>query len=231
MFHKSFITISIIALITGSAVYAYPGEVACTVTSKKSEFSNTQKLLLQEAKDRIAAKFGLMQSKPVIVFFEEQDSFWPLRLNEYGSTSFLGAKTCVVIGPKGQNVDVIAHELMHAETEYRVGYWRRWLEFPIWFDEGLAMQVDHRERYNLPTGTETSYVRQLKLVSDFAVSDNELLTNHYASAKSEVALWVSKVGKDSVYDQLNRVKEGLSFDTVWLSSETELTKPSSGHSR
>ena len=231
MFHRSLIAISIIALIIGLAVNAYPGEAVCAVVSEKGEFSITQKQLLQEAKGRIEAKFGLMQSKPVIVFFEEQDSFWPLRLNEYGSASFLGSKTCVVIGPKGQNVDVIAHELMHAETEHRVGYWRRWLELPIWFDEGLAMQVDHRERYNLPKGMETSYVRKLNSVSDFAVSDGDLLTNHYASSKSEVALWVSKVGTDSVYDQLNSIKEGLSFDAVWLFSESELTKPSSGHSR
>lgn len=220
-----------VTLITGLAVYAYPEEALCTIAREKNELLNTQKLLLHEAKDRISAKFGFMQSKPVIVFFEEQDSFWPLRLNEYGSTSFLGSKTCLFIGPKGQNIDVIAHELMHAETEYRVGYWRRWIELPIWFDEGLAMQVDHRERYILPQGTETSYVRKLQSVSDFSVSDSELLTNHYASAKSEVAVWVSRVGNDSVYDQLNRIKEGLSFDTVWLSSETELTKPSSGHSR
>ena len=231
MYLRSLITISIIALITGLAVYAYPGEAVCAVTSEKGELSSAQKLLLHEAKDRIEAKFGLMQSKPVAVFFEKQDSFWPLRLNEYGSTSFLGSKTCVVIGPNGQNIDVIAHELMHAETEYRVGYWRRWLELPIWFDEGLAMQVDHRERYNLPKGTETSYVRQLNSISDFSVSDSDLLTNNYASAKTEVALWVSKVGTDSVYDQLNRIKEGLSFDAVWLSSKIELTKPSSGHSR
>ena len=187
MLNKLLIATSIFALLTGLAVNAYPGETVCAFTSKKDDFTNSKKQLLQEAKDRIEAKFGIMQSEPVIVFFEKQDSFWPLQLNKYGSASFLGSKTCVVIGPKGQNVDVIAHELMHAETEHRVGYWRRWLEVPIWFDEGLAMQVDHRERYNLPKDTKTSYIRQLNLVSKFSVSAGDLLTNHNASAKLEVA--------------------------------------------
>ena len=231
MRNKLLIATSIFALLTGLGVNAYPGETVCAFTSKKDDFSSPQKQLLQDAKGRIEAKFGLMQSEPVIVFFEKQDSFWLLQLNEYGSASFLGPKTCVIIGPKGQNVDVVAHELMHAETKHRVGYWRRWIELPIWFDEGLAMQVDHRERYNLPKDAKTSYVRKLHSVSEFSVPDRDLLTNHYASAKSEVALWVSKVGTDSVYIHLNSIKEGVPFEAVWLSTETELTNPSSGHNR
>lgn len=172
-----------------------------------------------------------MKSKPTVVFFNERDYFWPLTLNEYGSTSFLGYKTCVMIGPKGQNIDVTAHELMHAEIEHRVGYWRGWIELPIWFNEGLAMQVDRRERYNLPKGTKTSYVKQLNSVSDFSVSDDKLLTDHYASAKSEVAQWISKVGTGLLYDHLNSIKEGRSFESVWQSSKRELTNPSSEPSR
>ena len=231
MFKRLLITICIFVIITGLAVNAYPGEAVCTVASEKSDFSITQKQLLQKAKGRIEAMFGKLESKPVVVFFESQDSFWQLQLNEYGSTSFLGSKTCIIIGPKGQNADVIAHELMHAETEHRIGYWRRWLELPIWFDEGLAMQVDYRERYNLPKDADTSYVRQLDSISDFSVSDRERLTNHYASAKYEVGIWVSKIGADSVYTQLNRISEGLSFEEAWLFSEKALTKSSNGHNR
>jgi len=230
-FYKKFLVILIFTLVAGLTVNAYPGITACIVASEKNQFSITQKGLLQEAIDRIENEFGPMKSKPTVVFFNKRDSFWPLTLNEYGSTSFLGYKTCIMIGPKGQNIDVTAHELMHVEIEYRVGYWRRWLELPIWFDEGLAMQVDRRERYNLPKGTETSYVKQFNTVSDFLASDDKLLTNHYASAKSEVALWVSKVGTSLVYDHLNSIKEGRSFEYIWLSSKKELTNPSSGRNR
>lgn len=231
MYLRSIIVISILVLITGLTVNAYPSEAVCAVASERSEYSITQNQLLQQAKGRIEDKFGLMQSMPVIVFFNEKDSFWPLQLNGYGSTSFLGSKTCVLIGPKGHNVDVLAHELMHAETVHRIGYWQRWVELPIWFDEGLAMQVDHRERYNLPKDTKTSYVRLLNSVSDFAVSDSNLLVHHYASAKSEVTLWVTKIGADLVYDKLKNIKDGLSFDAIWQSPEMEASTPSSERSR
>lgn len=227
MSNRKLLVILLSTLVTGLAANAYPGVTACIIASEKDQFSVTQKQLLQEARDRIENEFGPMKSKPTVTFFNERDSFWPLTLNEYGSASFLGYKTCVMIGPKGQNIDVTAHELMHAEIEHRVGYWRRWLELPIWFNEGLAIQVDRRERYNLPKGADTSYIKQLNSVSDFNVSDGKLLTNHYASAKSEVALWTSKVGAGLVYDYLNSIKEGRSFESVWLSSKREPTKPSS----
>jgi len=231
IFYRFFLIILIFTLVTGLAANAYPGIPACILASENGQFSTNQKSLIQEARDRIENKFGPMKSKPTVIFFNKQDYFWPVTLNEYGSASFLGYKSCVMIGPKGKSIDVTAHELMHVEIEHRLGYWRRWLELPIWFDEGLAMQVDYRERYNLPKGTETSYVRQLYTVSDFNVSDNELLKNHYASAKSEIALWISKVGTGLVYDYLNSIKEGRSFESVWLSSQRERTNPSSGHSR
>ena len=231
MYYRQLLVILIFTLIAGLTASSYPGVTACIVASEKGRFSITQKQLLQEARDRIENKFGPLKSKPTVVFFNERDSFWPLTLNEYGSTSFLGYKTCVMIGPKGQNIDVTAHELMHAEIEHRVGYWRRWIELPIWFNEGLAMQVDHRKRYNLPKGTETSYVKKLNSISDFSVSDHNLLTNHYASAKSEVALWISKVGTGVLYDLLNSIKEGRSFESVWQSSKREQTNSSSGSSR
>ena len=217
MSRKKLLVILVAVFAAGLTVTAYPGVTACTVASE-SRLSVVQKRILQEARDRIDSEFGPMKSKPAVIFFNGRDSFWPLTLNEYGSTSFLGFKTCVFIGPKGQNTDVTAHELMHAEIEHRAGYWRRWIEVPVWFDEGLAMQVDHRDRYNLPEGTDTSYVRQLNSAGDF-LSDEKMLTNYYASAKLEVAQWISKAGSDLVYDHLDSIKEGSSFESVWLSSK------------
>lgn len=46
------------------------------------------------------------------------------------------------------------------------------------------------------------------------MSDDELLTKSYASAKAEVALWVADVGNASVYSQLERIRVGEPFDVV-----------------
>ena len=52
-----------------------------------------------------------------------------------------------VFGPAGQTVDVLAHELAHAELLQRVGYFTMEFCVPAWFDEGLAVQFDERPDY------------------------------------------------------------------------------------
>ena len=121
-----------------------------------------------------------------------------------------------MVGPSGQNLDVVAHELMHAEIAERVGWWGRFTQLPVWFDEGLAMQVDLRPRYVLAGGadSETKRVRALGSARDFFQADDARLTWNYAAAKTEAALWVAAVGGDAVYGQLERIRQGKSFEAV-----------------
>ena len=213
MLFKRLITVVLVLTLMGFAVHAYPGVIACALVSGSVKQTVTEEQLLSAASSRIDKLFGARQANPVIVF-NAPERFWPLSLNEYGSTSFLGQKTCVMIGAKGRNLDVVAHELMHAEIVHRVGYWRRLTALPVWFDEGLAMQVDFRPRYRLPQGASSTYVKTLDSSRDFFVADDQQLTNHYAAAKAEVALWVSGVGHATVYQQLERLASGVAFAAV-----------------
>lgn len=121
-----------------------------------------------------------------------------------------------MVGPKGQTPDVVAHELMHAEIADRVGVWGRQSQLPVWFDEGLAMQVDFRPQYALPDGAtaEAEYVTTLSSHRTFFVSDDGVLTKHYALAKAVVAVWVAEVGATSVYRELERIRAGEPFQAV-----------------
>jgi hypothetical protein len=141
--------------------------------------------LLASGKGRIGKIFGEPQSTPIIVFFNSSTSFWPFRLNDHGSTHVIGTRTCVLIGPNGQNVDVVAHELMHTEVADRIGVLAKFTDLPTWFDEGLAMQVDFRPEYDIAGGTnfETKPVRALVSVNAFFVPHSKQLTNNYASTK------------------------------------------------
>lgn len=215
--HSVFIS-AITFFTLGLALYAYanPGIAACAITNSGQKYSASLVQLLSESKNRIQNTFGTPQAKPLVVFFNDPKTFWPFKLNEYGSTQFIGTKVCVFVGPKGQNADVVAHELMHAEIASRVGYWNRLTKLPTWFDEGLAMQVDFRPRYKLRNGNDARNANVKKLWSgrEFFVSDDNVLTNNYASAKAEVALWIAAVGHKSVYSQLKRLRDGEAFDAV-----------------
>lgn len=171
--------------------------------------------LTREARARIAATFGPVSAEPILVFFSRPEGFGPFRLNPYGSTPFIGSRACVLVGPQGQNVDVLAHELMHAELHHRVGYRQRWLEIPTWFDEGVAMQLDYRPRYALPPeAVAGGDVRSLSSFSAFFGGDEQRVVRNYAAARRVVAAWLEKVGAASLYAHLERLSKGESFAEV-----------------
>ncbi len=105
---------------------------------------------------------------------------------------------------------------MHAEIADRVGPLAKFTELPTWFDEGLAMQVDFRSEYDIRAGADvdSKSVRDMGSARYFFVSDSDVLTSNYASAKFEVALWANKVGYSSIYAYLERIKQGEAFEKV-----------------
>ncbi len=211
--------------------FALPGPTACLLTGVAglhslsdgsltgSELETDQLRQIQltrDARARIESTFGLVESKPILVFFDQSDGFGSFRLNAYGSAQFIGSRACVMIGPKGQNVDVVAHELMHAEIHHRVGLLAYFLKIPTWFDEGVAMQVDYRPQYSLSPqdAQNTAYVRDLTTGSSFFKGDDVTLTRNYASAKHEVASWLSRGGSKPLYSRLQHLRDGQSFAEV-----------------
>ena len=149
------------------------------------------------AKLRISNTFGATRASPLIVMGGTE----ALRRLIPGSSSFattvyIPYRSCVVVGPQGHEVDILAHELLHAEIHDRVGHWQRLTQIPTWFDEGLAMQVDRRERYAWSLkadAVDSGLVKQWTTRSQFFAGNDEQLTRHYAMAREEVRLWLQKL--------------------------------------
>jgi hypothetical protein len=167
------------------------------------------------AKLRIANTFGAPQASPVIVIggAEALRDLFP-GAGPYASTIYVPYRACVVVGPQGHDVNILAHEALHAEIHHRVGHWYRLTQVPTWFDEGLAMQVDSRERYqwSLRFGAvDSGTVKQWTSRSQFFSGDDEDLTRRYAMAKEAVRQWVQELGRENVYGFLERVRQGDGF--------------------
>ena len=214
--------------------YALPGETACAlakfaelealpdgtlVEQSNSAAERATFIEIQsQAKERIKEFFGVPRAQPLVIVFRDSRPFWPLKLNPYASAAFIGSRVCVLIGPHGQNVDVVAHEFMHAELAHRVGHWRRNFDVPAWFDEGVAMQVDLRARYNWSNqqgkSNDYGYVRQFNSQGQFNDADDKQLTRNYAAAKAEVAQWLTTIGHGELYNRLERIHAGEDFDAV-----------------
>lgn len=234
-----FVTFFIVVTCFAGLLWARPGNIACALIAQtsleqwgKMRYSESKnpkdheryQSLVQRARERIDRIYGESISEPIIVFF---DSIKPIPLfkpNPYGSTSFVGNKACIFIGPQGQNVDVIAHEIVHTDILSILGTIDRTLHLPVWLDEGLAMQVDFRPEYSLmnPDIQDLKKVSSWKSARDFFdTSEEGELTNRYALAKSRVGIWVKKIGSDSVYKNLkSQVPSGLTHEV----SDADLRK-------
>ena len=178
--------------------------------------------LHEAAKLRIANTFGAARASPVTVIgsTEALRQLFP-GASSYASTIFVPYRSCVIVGPEGHDVDILAHEQLHAEIHHRVGHWYRLTQIPTWFDEGLAMQVDFRERYlwSLQSGdVDRGTVKQWRSRPQFFSGDDEELTRHYAMAKEEVRQWLQRLGRENLYRFLERIRRGDEFVEIYESS-------------
>jgi hypothetical protein len=171
--------------------------------------------LRAQARARIAAFYGMPRAAPAVVFIGDAPTFAPLNLNPTAGTRFLPGGACVYVGPHGENLDVLAHELMHAEVFERVGFWTRVRGVPTWFDEGIAMQVDGRDAFDLDsharTPERTAFVRELATSGQFFAADGPALTANYAAAKAQVAHWLQSTPPRGLYGRLERLRRGERF--------------------
>jgi hypothetical protein len=234
---KRIVLASIAAIITLGAVtlaFAFPGTTACALiefsgletmpngTRILASSTNAERQAILEiqtqAQTRIEQMFGAPRAKPLVVFLKNPASIFTFTSNGYGSTHFVGPRACVIIGGQGTNVDVVAHELLHAELFERVGPWRRINEIPAWFDEGLAMQVDFRSRYDssqIVDATELASLRTLRSMDQFNAGNDEEITRHYARSKRAVSQWLEKTGRSNLYANLERIRAGESFQKIF----------------
>lgn len=176
--------------------------------SAQDKFNN----LVSEAKSRINDMYGPMISNPPIVFTETDDQAQKFGSNQYGRTIQGPFGQCLVIGPKGRDIDVVAHELVHAEVHHRVGWFKHYTEIPIWFNEGVALQVDNREPYLIENiDLAPADIESVKsLGSNFFASGN--LVNNYKAAK----LAVYSLDKKSLYENLDKIKSGSTFTNTFV---------------
>ena len=101
--------------------------------------------IINEAKERVAKYFDEIESNPVIIVCDDKAKLKRLG-GDHDTTTFaiFTVFSYMAISSEYLNVDVIAHELTHAETHHRAYKGKLLFQFslPTWFDEGIALQND-----------------------------------------------------------------------------------------
>lgn len=176
--------------------------------------------LIKQASDRNQRFWGTLQAQPQIIYCLRGDDFkW------YGSPYSVPAIThnklgCrIVIGEEGTDIDIISHEMMHAELYTRIGFVKSNFSIPTWFDEGLAMQSDYRNYYSEDTlkalsnnYTQLPSLKTLETPTQFHTGNRSIIMLHYMTASHYVRQWYTR---EKLEKLIRDLKEGKDFETAF----------------
>lgn len=179
---------------------------------------------IDDAKERGSAFFGELQCVKDTLLIICDDERLLSRLggdhDTYTST-FPFKKNYISISDEYLNVDILAHEITHAELHSRLSV-RALKNLPVWFDEGLALQNDYREQYGLEAwivqtdnGKNTVALAAMDEPSEFYAGTAEDRRFRYLNAKHEVSQWMETHKYQGLLELLDKLNDGEAFHTAY----------------
>ena len=189
---------------------------------------DTQQLLSQiaEAQERVQGFFGEVRSAPVLIVCDDPAKIGRLGGDHDTMTVVLGGvRSYTAVSSEFLNVDVLAHEMTHAETHWRLYAGGRSSEarVPVWFDEGLAVQNDYREPY-----TEAAWLaltdggRNVPQLSEYGGAETffsgttDDRRSRFCLAGHEVSAFIERNGREGLLSLLDAVAAGQDFDALFF---------------
>lgn len=174
---------------------------------------DTLKKLVDSASERIGNVYGKPTSKPRILITSNSQMAEKWGANENASMHRMPWRSCIVIGPEGQNIDVIAHEWLHAEIQQRVGYFRFIMEIPVWFDEGAALTLDYRDPF-LPENISlaATEIQDVKILNTSRAFFSDDIRKNYQAARLAVEPMIIE---ENFFYNLERLSLGESLESVF----------------
>ena len=132
-------------------------------------------------------------------------------------------KSYICLSNEYFNLDVVAHELTHAELHSYISA-NTQRNLPVWFDEGVATQNDYREKYSYENwvkktdnGKNATPLEDMDSRSEFYCSNDEERQFHYICAKHEIKEWLDKHSVQELIELVKAVNEGGDFNQLYES--------------
>ncbi|GAA4457886.1 hypothetical protein GCM10023189_29290 [Nibrella saemangeumensis] len=198
------------------------------------------------AHERLRRYWSPLQGRAVLIYCRTPEDYNQYCVGGEGAGCSLGTPwgtSFLVLGPDGNNIDVIAHELCHDELFARLGWLTVKRQIPQWFNEGLAMMVDYRFTPPNHSGSLDSVQRyrdfrdewlyythgrqrvvkltNLESTRDFFSGSYRQVMLAYMTAGMEVSRWLMRVGRQSIPQLTADVAEGDDFQDVYQRLEQQ----------
>jgi len=182
--------------------------------------------LIEEAKVRVSDFFGELESSPMIIICDDKKTIAKLGGDhDTKTTAIFKVYSFISLSSEFLSVDVIAHELTHAETHFRIYSGRIWSQglIPVWFDEGVAVQNDYREMYNeaawndvTDIGNNVISLSDIDTAEEFYAGEAEERRYRYIVSRHEVNRWIENNGLDALLNLLDKVSRGDDFNNLYF---------------
>ena len=201
-------------------------EIASHVYINRDYAGDRQELLemIEQAKDRVRTFFGDLHFQDETTFIICDDGKLTRKLGEDHGTvivSFPVEAYYVCISDEYLELDILAHEITHAELRARLTA-KAQGKIPTWFDEGLALQNDYRERYSetqwiaqTDNGNNTVALEDMDTPAEFYAGEAEDRRFRYLNAKHELGIWMAAHGQQGLLELIKKLNDGSDFNTAY----------------
>lgn len=174
-----------------------------------------------EKADKRVCKFwntSVRSGNPVFIFCCSKNILSSYNKNNRIATYKTPFKCYVVFYKDCIDPDMLSHELLHTELCSRTGFFRN-LDLPVWFDEGLAMQVDYRKEYSEEKYNELKDSIKMKIdlsrISEPADFYSGNFYYHFILAKHEVSEWLKDISRQDLDNFFDSIEEGKDFSSLY----------------
>lgn len=180
--------------------------------------------MIDEAKTRDADFFGSLTCRDGTVIIICDDVELEDKLGGDHDTltlTFPVKRSYISVSTEYLTVDILAHELTHAELHERLsGKAQR--RIPTWFDEGIALQNDYRDQYGpeawaeqTDNGKNTVAPEEMDTPAEFYAGTKEDRRFRYLNAKHLVSGWMETNGLRGLLELIDRINGGEDFSTAY----------------
>lgn len=175
---------------------------------------DTLKSLIQQASIRVSNFWGQKTCNPKYIYCDKENDFKKYSVSPSApAVTYLKTGSVIVLSNEAIDLDIIAHEISHAELYERIGFYKFTFKIPSWFKHGLAMQNDYRNYYSEDTlGVKLKNLKNLpnikniKTDGQFYESTLEQVMLNYMMAKHEIRNWYTKEKLNRLIKDLNSGK-------------------------
>ena len=201
-------------------------EIAAHVYINRDYAGDQQELLemIEQAKDRVRTFFGDVRFQDETIFIICDDEKLTRKLGEdHGTVIFYFPSEMhyICISDEYLELDILAHEITHAELHTCLSAEAQ-KAIPTWFDEGIALQNDYREKYSeaqwtqqTDNGKNAVALEDMDTPAEFYAGEAEDRRFRYLNAKHELDVWMTSHGQQGLLELLDRLNGGADFTTAY----------------